>query len=476
MKREEAILSFSLSSSLTLCAVEEKHGKALPKKDGGDAPNDEDEESSSSEEEDDDAVLATETLDKEIMDTLNAIRNKDPRVYDESVKFYSEVKDEDLPAPQPKEKPMTLRDYHRQNLLRAAKEGKVVGDDEEEEPQEKIKTHAEEQEELKRQVIGEMHAAAEQGDDDESGDDGFLVRKEKPEQPKEDKPSAAAERKKKLTEQDIANADKDPELFLSNFMSARAWLPSGESRFKPLESDDDEEFERADKYEEAYNLRFEDPNKLNETLTTHARDLTNKFSVRREEPSSRKKKRDAERAKAEEERKEREVERARLRKLKIEQLEEKIAKIKKAAGIKTTDDITEEDWVRFLDEDYGDENFEKEMQRRFGEDYYAQPEEELTDGEEDDGKGGKKKKLKKPKWDDDIDIKDLVPDFEEDDDKVELPEGAEAEDEDEEMPDADDDDAEDDGTSKPKSKKARLKEKKEAQRASRKERRKIEAL
>ncbi|KAI5294723.1 KRRI-Interacting protein 1, partial [Ascosphaera pollenicola] len=100
--------------------------------------------------------------------------------------------------------------------------------------------------------------------------------------------------------------------------------------------------------------------------------------------------------------------------------------------------------------------------------------------------GGKKKKVKKPKWDDDIDIKDLVPDFEEEEPKISLSDlekelGAEGEgdaaaaaaDSDEEMVDAS---ADEEGTHKHKSKKDRLREKKTSQRESRKERRKIEAL
>jgi protein KRI1 len=68
------------------------------------------------------------------------------------------------------------------------------------------------------------------------------------------------------------------------------------------------------------------------------------------------------------------------------------------------------------------------MQKRFGEDYYAAEEGE---GSENEG-GKKKKKPKKPTWDDDIDIKDLVPDYEEEEvpPTLELSE-AEAEDDDE---------------------------------------------
>ncbi|KAI5283071.1 KRRI-Interacting protein 1, partial [Ascosphaera aggregata] len=506
-----------------LARLEEKHGKYMPsqkKKPNGtgassaaeDGNNDELEDgfsSSSSEDEDEEAALVTEALDSEITATLNAIRNKDPRVYDASVTFYSEINDEEdesfAAAQKEKEgeekkkkekESMTLRDYHRQNILRAVETGKIEqdddgdGDDDDKEgiTKPRIKTYNEEQEELKREVVREMHSAVNKTDDDDDDvDGGFLIPKKRAESDEPSRPT--------ITEEDIANADKDPESFLSNFMAARAWLPTSSvaaSSFKPLESDDEEELARAERFEEAFNLRFEDPNRINETLTTHDRELVNKYSVRREEVSSRKKKREAEKLRKEQEAREREAERARLRKLKLEQMEEKIEKIKKAAGLKSTDDVLEEDWVKLIDDDFGVEQFEEMMKKRFGEDYYAEKEEvevlsdeEGDEGEEkEDGKKKKKKKqqkAKKPKWDDDIDIKDLVPDFEDEAEggKISLSDletgGQEGEEDD--VDEEEEEEEEEEGKStKRKSKQDRIREKKDAQREARKERRKIEAL
>ncbi|KAL4752321.1 hypothetical protein BDW72DRAFT_211918 [Aspergillus terricola var. indicus] len=354
---------------------------------------DEEEESSEDEDEDDDAELATEAVDAEIMETIKAIRSKDPRVYDQNAKFYHSL-DEDGAGPQKREekqKPMTLRDYHRENLLSGAN----VAEDEPDAP----KTYAQEQVELKSAIVKEMHAAAD-GEESGSGeeDEGFLVRKSAPEQ--DSKRQAAPEL-------DIDNADKDPETFLSNFMSSRAWLQHSNS-LQPFESDDEEEDERAEAWEEAYNFRFEDPSKLNNQLITHARDTTNKQSVRREEKSSRKKLREAARAKKEEEKKQREIEKNRLRKLKMAELQEKVDKIKEVAGLRASE-LTDEEWAKFLDAAWDDRDWEEEMQKRFGDNYYA----ENDAGSEDEG-DGKKKRPKKPTWDDDIDINDLVPDFEND--------------------------------------------------------------
>ncbi|KAL1876065.1 Kinetochore protein Spc24 [Paecilomyces lecythidis] len=384
--------------------LEAKLGKSVTfdnkrARDDDDASDGSDE--SSSEEEDEEGELVTEDLDKEIMATLNAIRSKDPRVYDNSVTFYSKI-DEDASS-QPtekkeKEKPMTLRDYHRENLLK----GTTNGEDEEEQAP---KSFAQEQEDLKKTIVKEMHAAA---DDSDEEDDGFLVQKSVTMPPPEPK---------KNVELDIENADKDPETFLSNFMAAKAWIPADRSNeLKPFESDDEEEDQKAELFEEAYNFRFEDPNKVNEKLITHARDVTKEISVRREEKSSRKKRREAEQQKREEEKKQREAEKNRLRKLKMEELEGKIKKIKQAAGIRASE-FTDEDWARFLDDNFDDKQWEEEMQKRFGEEYYAE-QEEIESGDEDGRK--KKRKPKKPTWDDDIDITDLVPDFEDEDDKPDV--------------------------------------------------------
>ncbi|PWY72387.1 ribosome biogenesis protein Kri1 [Aspergillus heteromorphus CBS 117.55] len=364
-----------------------------------------DSDDSTSEEEDEDGELATTAMDAEIMATLKAIRSKDPRVYDNNATFYTPV-DEEATAEnkEKKHKPMTLHDYHRENLLSGANLA------EEETP----RTYAQEQEELKNAVVREMHAANASADEDD--EDDFLVAKSAPE------PLPPAK-----VDLNVENADKDPETFLSNFMSSRAWIPAGRSELQPFESDDEDEDQRAEVFEEAYNFRFEDPSKMNAALITHSRGMTNKQSVRRDEKSSRKKRRDAEQQQKDDEKKQREIEKNRLRKLKMEELQQKINQIKEVAGIRASK-MTDDDWVGFLDAAWDDKNWEEEMHKRFGEDYYAE------DGREGSGdeSGSKKKRPKKPTWDDDIDIKDLVPDFVDDDDEKLALDGSDVEMEDDE--------------------------------------------
>ncbi|EGP86994.1 uncharacterized protein MYCGRDRAFT_85924 [Zymoseptoria tritici IPO323] len=433
-----------------LSRLEEKFKDNKRKRDD-DSEND----SSSGSDEDDVAELATADLDEEIFATLQAIKNKDPRVYDPEVKFYrefdAEAAENGAGAAVKSEKPMYLQDYHRQNYL-AGKTG-AEEDDEDEDDGPPAQTYQQEQDQLKRELVGHEDLP------------GITKKKEK--------------KAKKLTDTDIREADKDPETFLSNFMAARAWLPSDGARFQPLESDDSDEDARADEYEEAYNLRFEDPAKANEKLASFSRDV-GKYGVRREEKTGRAKARDRERELKEAMKREREEDKARLRKLKIEQAEEKVKRIKEAAGLRADDVLDLAEWKEVIDGDFDDDKWEEEMTRRFGEDYYAAGEgEEDSEGEAADKK--KKRKAKKPKWDDDIDIGDLVPDFDPGDKPTVSLSDLEASDDDGEkgvaLDGSDGSDAEEEETrKKPKSKKDRAKEKSEAKRAARKQRQQIESL
>lgn len=453
--------SSSVAWKLIICLVEEKYHKPEKAVKGqyGDK-YDEDSESSNDEDEDDDGFLATEELDAEISATLQAIRSKDPRVYNEKITFYTPIEEVEAgSAIEKKEKPMYLRDYHRENLLK----GNVAVEDTEEEAP---RTFAQEQDDLQKDIVRQMHAAAEEsssdGDDDE--DEGFLVPKSKPEISNEGvHPSRVAKVKV-----DVAIADKDPDTFLSNFMSARAWVPSDGARFQPLESDDDEEDKRAEKFEAAYNLRFEDPKGSNEMLKSYARDVVAAKSVRREEPNSRKKQRDAQREKREAEKTEREEERAQLRRLKIEEMEEKLQKIKKAAGIKGKT-LRQEEWTKFLDEGYDDDKWDEEFTKHFGDDYYAEQEAGSDSDASAGNETGKKNKLKKPKWDDDIDIKDLIPEFEEEEESHSKPAFT--------ISDSEEEESEGGETPrKSRSSKDRAQEKQAKKKAARIERKKIEEL
>ncbi|KFY02101.1 hypothetical protein O988_02352 [Pseudogymnoascus sp. VKM F-3808] len=450
-----------------LAKLEEKYqkDKAKPVKGQYGDKYDEEEDSSSDEDEDDEGFLATEDLDAEISATLQAIRNKDPRVYDEKVTFYAPI-DETAQdgATEKAEKPVYLRDYHRENLLKQAASGEAGDVEMDDAP---LPTFNQEQAMLKKSIVKAMHDAA---SDEEDEDEDFLVPKAKPEKAPQ---SGIHESRRHKISLNTAGADKDPETFLSNFMAARAWVPGEGTKWEPLESDDEEDDNRADKFETAFNLRFEDPKNSNEVLKSFARDIIAEKSVRREEPKGRKRARDLEREKRDAEKLKREDEKARLRKLQIDQMEEKLAKIKKAAGV-SGKTLKSEEWTKFLAEGFDDATWEAEMNKKFGEDYYAEGE-AVSDDDEEGGEGGasKKKKVKKPKWDDDIDINDIIPEFVDDEEAIEG-EGFKLSDaEDDENDDEDDESTPAKKSKKSKDRKADLLAKKKAGRI---ERKKIEEL
>lgn len=297
---------------------------------------------------------------------------------------------------------MFLKDYHRERYLAGA-----VGSDAEEE--EEPRTYVQEQADLKKSIVAEINAAAESEEEEEAD---FLKPKEKAKKSKKSEAKGEAP-KKSITESDIAKASDDPETYLSNFMAARAWAAPDGSNWQAFESDDgDSDVDRADEIEAAYNMRFEDPEKSNEVLKSYARDVAAQKSVRREKPTGRKRQRELEKQRKEEEKAARREEKARLKKLKLEEAEGKLERIRATAGV-TGKKLSDEELIKILDSTWEDEKWEDEMKRRFGEEYYAEDDGDLSsrDGEEE-GEGKKKKKPKKPKWDDDIDITDVVGDYE----------------------------------------------------------------
>lgn len=399
---------------------------------------------------------------------MQAIKNKDPRIYDPNTKFITALDGEGATAKDKKEKPMYLRDYHRERYMA----GDTGADIEEEADQ--PKTFVQEQADLKKNILAEINAAdANDSDDDED----FIKAKPSETAATEDGVHPSRKEKVKASELDVSLADKDPDLYLSNFMASRAWIPESSSRWEAFESDEGEGNDDADEWEAAYNLRFEDPAKSNEVLQSYSRKVVEARSVRRDEVKGRKKQRQLEKERKEEEKRQRHEERARLKRLKIEEAEGKLKKIKKAAGLRGKE-LGEEELMKMLEGSWDNNKWEEEMNKRFGEQYYAEAEEVVSESEEEGFGKSRKKKPKKPKWDDDIDIKDIIPDFEDEEDKpdislVDIEDGDEAADDGEDQLDDDDEER---PSKKRKTTKEHKAERQASKQVARKERSKIEAL
>ena len=111
--------------------------------------------------------LATEDLDAQISATLQAIRSKDPRVYDNETTFYQPETVDPEAGKEKKEKPVFLKDYHREKIMRGD-----VGESDDDEPA--PQTYAEEQDALKSAFKSQVDA---EGEGSDSDDDGFMIKK-----------------------------------------------------------------------------------------------------------------------------------------------------------------------------------------------------------------------------------------------------------------------------------------------------------
>ncbi len=412
--------------------------------------------------------MLTEELDAQMSAALSAIKNKDPRIYDQNAAFYDDPENSQPPvSSEKKEKPVYLRDYHRERYMRGD-----VGEEDEKDGAEKPKTYVQEQEDLKQSLLDEIKAAAGGASGEDSDDDDDFIKKKGPAKLGENGVHPSRATRVQITDRDVASADNDPELYLSNFMASKAWKPAGGSRWEAFESDEeDEDNNFADEFEHAYNMRFEDPSKSNEVLKSYSRTITAARSVRREETKGRKRQREVEKEEKEVEKKGRIEERARLRKLKVDEAHEKLKKIKQAAGM-SGKALEDEEWMKLLEDAWENDKWEEEMSKKFGEQYYAENDGGEAPGSEDGGEGtaNPKKKPKKPKWDDDIDIKDIIPDFEDEDAKPDVTLSLSD-------IDAEDEDGDNDRPSKKRKKSKDYKmDRAEAKRAARVEHAKIEAL
>ena len=405
--------------SLLTYLVEEKYGNSRKRSAEAANPAPSGDDTDSTSETEDEGELATAELDNEISATLSAIRSKDPRVYDKSYTFYKEGDAEPAESGLPsREKSLSLQQYHRQNLMNGGAEP---------EQDDTPMSHAQEQEKMKMDVVRQIHEAAQDDESDGSGSDGDEVLFKA-------KPRVRAERPT-VELPSVTGAEENPEAFLNEFVTSRAWVPQQGTTMQPFESDDEEDEEQADNFEQAYNMRFENPDLSNAALRAHSRTAAADHSVRREQAKGRKKAREIEKAARDAARQEREEEKARLRNLRVEQMQQKFKQFKEAAGLKDKE-LAPDEWNEFLEAAFDSDKWEEEMKKRFDDKYYARKRGKKLQGHELEG-ASEDDETNKPAWTNDVDITDIVPDFDDGDDAdFSLSE-------DEQMQDVEDDEAED---------------------------------
>ncbi|GAU12493.1 hypothetical protein TSUD_377440 [Trifolium subterraneum] len=341
-----------------------------------------DDESESSD--DDDLKNYNPKSDKVFFDVLNKVKKKDPIIKEKDVKFFEsddssedESGDEKSKSKDKKgKKAKYLKDVVAEHLL---EEGADFGG-EEEETNGKVKgkkakylnreetgfvnkdgkkTYGDEQEELIRAF---REAEKEALGDEEEGD--FLVLKEKAGEDKED--SVDTELEKKLDEYFSGDAESNENSrFLRNYFRNKMWLDNkgensnvGEEDLQEI-SEDEMEIERQEEYEHRFQ---ENPG---DRVLGHARKVEG--SVRKK-TNTRKEQRKSKEERMAIAQKEREEELKHLKNVKKQEIQEKVKKIMKTAGIDDDDIIPLS--AAELEEEFDPEEYDRMMKKAFDEKYY----------------------------------------------------------------------------------------------------------
>ncbi|XP_070381213.1 protein KRI1 homolog isoform X1 [Dermacentor albipictus] len=347
--------------------------------------------SSSSESEDEDAEELTPALEKKFLETLSALKSKDPKIYDKDTVFFEPKGDADKGEPskekQKKEKPMFLKDYERKLIVE--KQG-VLSDEEgaaghadsaAQHKQGQFATAAEE-EQLKRS----FKAALADFDDE---DEGSLLQTAK--RSKAIQAEAEEEYKKWLKgEVDKIHQRKDAEKlgylhdywnssnldkaedFLRDYILNKRYLERSSLLAAKLNDEEDLSADEAtlqeqEMFEHKFNYRFEEPDsefikKYPRTMQDSMRRKDDRRKVKRQEVKERKLQ--------EKEQKKEEINR--LKALKKKEILEKLQKLKEVTG---------NDQLGFADADiegdFDPQEYDRRMNTIFNSEYYEQDAEEL---------------------------------------------------------------------------------------------------
>ncbi len=352
------------------------------------------EESSSSESEDEDAEALTDQRESEWLKTLAALKQKDPKIYDKSVKFYEETSDSEeseKPSTSKKKskdrKPYLLKDYERDLIVKKA--GRLSDADSDNDiPAHLPKTYFEEQKELKENLM----SAIENIDENSDSDEEFLtIRKLS----KEDKVKKDKEYEEWLATQDTSGGklvginpwDKSnlegEEQFLSDYILNKRYRDDAqEERIPSYEElttfeEEEDELEKQETFERKYNFRYEEPDQ--EFIKSYPRTVGE--SVRRKDERRVQKRQQAKERKQRDKEKQRE-ELKQLKNLKKKEIMDKISLIKQVTGNEDIAFSTSD-----INEDFDPEKYDSMMQKAFNDDYYEDADDTKPVFEDDEEMG-----------------------------------------------------------------------------------------
>ncbi|XP_008207079.1 protein KRI1 homolog [Nasonia vitripennis] len=344
-------------------------------------------EDSSESSEDDEGEEIPEEFEKNFYKTLACLKNKDPRIYDDKVKFFDEtdLKSVEGAKKEKKEKSLFLRDYERKIIVeRGGKYSDSEDEVNENEAKPRNPTYVQEQQELKESFKKVL---------EDQEDDLLLKPKTKSKEEKQKEEEAYKEwlkgQKKDINKEQekelkpLRDFWTDPNLdanekFLRDYVLNNKFLDKESVDDANLDyehiahdsdenlSEDERNINTQEEFEHKYNFRFEEPDQ--EFIKRYPRTLENSL---RKKDTRRAQKRAEVKARKEEEKLKKREELKELKALKRKEIEEKIEKLKEITG---NDDLKL--GMMDLEGDFDPDEYDKKMSQIFNEDYYAGQEED----------------------------------------------------------------------------------------------------
>eukprot|EP00039_Didymoeca_costata_P024655 m.11021 g.11021 ORF g.11021 m.11021 type:complete len:731 (-) comp4363_c0_seq1:187-2379(-) len=349
------------------------------------------ERETSSESEDEDAEKLTAEVEKDFFRTLSTLKSKNPKIYDGKTSFFRDPEEEgEKKVKTKKEKPVYLKDHERMRL--ETKGVMAFVSDDEDEPEGKASERNSrllfdsEQQDIRKDVIKALHGSIGAEDNDDllqvrSKSQTDLKAEEEDYEKWLEKEEALTDKRTRKELEPLRRfwtSDKlsDEDKFLRDFITKRRWreseyLPTYDAITgggKPEQqkdvdlTDDEEEVEKQEEFERKFNFRFEESDGAE--IKSYPRDVHN--SVRRKE-TKRQAARERAKDRKDEEKKKVAEEIQRLKKLKQEEILEKLNTIKEVTGTDISD-LQKLD----LEDEFDPAKHDEQMEQMFDEDYYEQ--------------------------------------------------------------------------------------------------------
>ncbi|CUM64239.1 uncharacterized protein PRCAT00001834001 [Priceomyces carsonii] len=358
MPRKKSALKRAKNADTGLAQDERESPKNLNREKAGkeDTRENDDEEvtSESSEEEDEFGDLITDDIEEGIEKVLNVVRADPKKLLDPNLKFFSDPENVSF-TKKNKEKPLYLKDYHRMNLLN----GETFGAEQDYNTVDGEKPFVVTEREERNQLLSEINSAFETESKDIDQDE-FMKKKELVELEPDYERDAVT----------FPDPQKNQEEFLNVFLDQQAWIPRKNDKVIDLDKIDnevEEDFDDAvEKFEHAYNFRYEDPNSAE--IVSYAR---SQATFRRTATNSRKRQREKRREEKKEDDKKKQDLIKKKKTEKVNKVFDRLSKIKEAVGDEISNEvITKVFGDSLLRDDFDDADWDNKMAEVFNEQFY----------------------------------------------------------------------------------------------------------